>query len=115
VAEAKILGRFELVGQLAVDVAFDLGDLIGDRIVFAAVVFGVLDFPAAFDGAPDELELLVRRQPLRGDGQRRSGRAVLGRDVEAADKAVAGFRDCDFRAKRRGNPRRGSSCQPLRF
>ena len=75
--EAEILRRFEFRRQAAGNVAADLGDLVGNRVVLATVIFGIGNLPVAFDGAPDELEFLIGRQPIRRHRERRAYGAVF--------------------------------------
>ena len=64
VREAEIVGRGERRRQTPASSDSHLGDLVADRLVFAAVIFGIVDLPASFHGAPDELEFLPGRQAL---------------------------------------------------
>ena len=106
VHEAEILRRDEARGQPTGLIGFHLGDLIGDRLVFAAVVFGIRDFPDALDGAPDQLEFLIGRQLLGRHREGSAGRTILRDHVEAAHVSVARLGQRYFRAEPGGERRR---------
>src|SRR5262245_62033603 len=97
--ETEILRCREARAETAVRVALHLGDLVGHRLVFAAVVLGVPDLPTALGGAPGELELLVRGQAVRIHRDGRTGRTVQRCDLEPSDVAALRLGESDLRAE----------------
>src|SRR5215469_2524418 len=88
VNEAKIFGNGEDRGELAGRIGPDGGDFVGNRVIFAAVIFRPCYLPVTLDGGPDQLELRVGRQRFGNDTYGRARRAMLRRNPHSPDEAV---------------------------
>ena len=103
-AEAEIVGRGELGGELAGGVGAQARDEIGEGLIGAAVVFpgGRLPFPA--HGAPDQIHLLIGGQSAGLDAHGGSSLPMTGQDRHAPHIAADGLRQ-----RRLGPELRGAS------
>src|SRR5262249_29659155 len=94
--ETEVFRRLKLRRDTAGRVAADRRDAIGDRRIFAAVIFGDGDLPPSLYGAPGEVEFLAGRKTIAGHGHGRAGRATLGRELQVTYVATRGFRPGHF-------------------
>ena len=109
VLKAEIIRRRKACGEAPLGIALHFAHQIIGGNEFAALIFGLRDFPAAIDGAPDQLEFLVGRKFFALDRERRAGLAVFGHDIERADIAALALADFHFRSECRSGGCRGGT------